>query len=183
VCDLIADGRQTVLPPTIHEKTGLPYRWVGDPLDIYDPDELPFLSADTIGNIDAVLVPLGWKPDPLPSRQGHGGASLDDDADTPHRDLNNLALARLDCWIPKLGLYKCRSARGGYEAVAHWRESSTGRALQARARNLSIVPKGIKDFGDGRNGGDGFTYTALDLVMAANDRDLHNPLKLLSHPT
>src|SRR5262249_7234694 len=146
-------------------------------------DELPFLSADTIGNIDAVLVPLGWKPDPLPSRQGDGGASLDADADTPHRDLNNLALARLDCWIPKLGLYKCRSARGGYEAVAHWRESSTGRALQARARNLSIVPKGIKDFGDGRNGGDGFTYTALDLVMAANDCDLDTAFKFLSDHT
>lgn len=37
VCDIIADGRQTVLPPTIHEKTGLPYRWVGPPLDAFDP--------------------------------------------------------------------------------------------------------------------------------------------------
>src|SRR5262249_21485483 len=26
VCDIIADGRQTVLPPTIHENTGQPYR-------------------------------------------------------------------------------------------------------------------------------------------------------------
>ena len=183
VCDLIADGRQTVLPPTIHPDTGAPYRWVGDPLDIYDPDELPFLSADTIGNIDAVLIPLGWKPDPLPSRPGNGGASFDADADTPHRNLNNLALARLDCWVPKLGLYKCHPARGGYEAVAHWRESSTGRALQARARNLSIVPKGIKDFGDGRRGGNGFTYTPLDLVMAANDCDLDTAFKFLSDYT
>src|SRR5215510_6403421 len=183
VCDLIADGRQTVLPPTIHPNTGAPYRWVGDSLDIYDPDELPFLSADTIGNIDAVLIPLGWKPDPSPGKPGNGGASFDADADTPHRDLNNLALARLDCWVPKLGLYKCRPARGGYEAVAHWRESSTGRALQARARNLSIHPTGIKDFGDGRNGGDGFTYTALDLVMAANDCDLDTAFKFLSDHT
>jgi hypothetical protein len=152
VCDLIADGRQTVLPPTVHPDTGAPYRWVGDPLDLYDPDELPFLSADTIGNIDAVLIPLGWKPNPSPGRPGNGGASFDADADTPHRDLNNLALARLDCWVPRLGLYNCRPARGGYEAVAHWRESSTGRPLKVRARNLSIVPKGIKDFGDGRTG-------------------------------
>ena len=172
-----------MLPPTIHPDTGAPYRWVGDSLDIYDPDELPFLSADTIGNIDAVLVPLGWKPDPSPSRPGNGGTSFDADADTPHRNLNNLALARLDCWVPKLGLYKCRPVRGGYEAVAHWRESSTGRALQARARNLSIVPKGIKDFGDGRNGGDGFTYTPLDLVMAANDCDLDTAFKFLSDHT
>jgi uncharacterized protein DUF3987/bifunctional DNA primase/polymerase-like protein len=180
VCDLIADGRQTVLPPTIHPDTGVPYRWVGDPLDLYDPDELPFLSIDTIGNIDAVLIPLGWKPEPSPNRPSNGGTSFDADADTPHRDLNNLALARLDCWVPKLGLYNCRPARGGYEAVAHWRESSSGRILKARARNLSIVPKGIKDFGDGRNGSAGFTYTPLDLVMAANDCDLDTAFKFLS---
>src|SRR5262245_27923059 len=183
VCDLITDGRQTVLPPTIHPDTGAPYRWVGDSLDLYDPDELPFLSADTIGNIDAVLIPLGWKPDPSPGKPGNGGASFDADADTPHRDLNNLALARLDCWVPKLGLYNCRPARGGYEAVAHWRESSSGRELKLRKRNLSIHPTGIKDFGDGRNGGDGFTYTALDLVMAANDCDLDTAFKFLSEHT
>jgi hypothetical protein len=183
VCDLIADGRQTVLPPTIHPDTGAPYRWVGDSLDSYDPDELPFLSADTIGNIDAALIPLGWKPDPAPSRLGNGGAGFDADADTPHRDLNNLALARLDCWVPRLGLYQCRPARGGYEAVAHWRESSSGRPLKLRARNLSIVPKGIKDFGDGRNGSAGFTYTPLDLVMAANDCDLDTAFKFLSEHT
>src|SRR5215831_5246883 len=185
VCDLITDGRQTVLPPTIHPGTGAPYRWVGDPLDLYAPDELPFLSADTIGNIDAVLIPLGWKPDPSPGRPGNGGANFDADADTPHRDLNNLALARLDCWVPKLGLYKClrRSDGAGYAAVAHWRESSTGRELKLRKRHLSIHPMGIKDFGDGRNGGDGFTYTALDLVMAANDCDLDTAFKFLSDHT
>jgi hypothetical protein len=181
VCDLIADGRQTVLPPTVHPDTGMPYRWVGDPLDIYDPNELPLLSVETIGNIDTVLIPFGWRPETI---QGNGGASVfDEDADTPHRALNNFALMRLDCWVPKLGLYRCRPARGGYEAVAHWRESSTGRALQARARNLSIVPKGIKDFGDGRGGGPGFTYTPLDLVMAANDCDLDTAFKFLSQHT
>jgi hypothetical protein len=180
VCDLIADGRQTVLPPTVHPVTGVPYWWVGDSLDIYDPDELPFLSADTIGNIDAVLALFGWKPE-----VGNGGASFDADADTPHRNLNNLALARLDCWVPKLGLYKClrRSDGAGYAAVAHWRESSTGRELKLRKRHLSIHPTGIKDFGDGRNGGDGFTYTALDLVMAANACDLDTAFKFLSDHT
>src|SRR5262249_30912742 len=184
VCDLIADGRQTVLPPTIHPDTGAPYRWVGDSLDIYDPDELPLLDADTIGNIDAVLISLGWKPDP-PSRikPGNGGFILDEDADTPHRALNNFALEHLERWVPKLGLCKCRPARGGFEAVAHWRESSTGRPLEARARNLGIVPKGIKDFGDGRGGGNGFTYTPLDLVMAANDCDLDTSFKFLSEHT
>src|SRR5262249_23022094 len=38
-------------------------------------------------------------------------------------------------------------------------------------------------FGDGRNGGSGFTYTALDLVMAANDCDLDTAFKFLSDHT
>src|SRR5262245_28112497 len=185
VCDLIADGRQTVLPPTIHENTGLPYRWVGPPLDAFDPKDLPLLPADATAKIDAVLAPLGWKPEPI--KAGNGGAALFDmDGEfTPHRQLNEFALAHLDRWIPKLGLYKClrRSDGAGYAAVAHWRESSTGRELELRKRNLSIHPTGIKDFGDGRNGGDGFTYTALDLVMAANDCDLNTAFKFLSDHT
>src|SRR5262249_59376419 len=55
--------------------------------------------------------------------------------------------------------------------------------LEARARNLGIVPKGIKDFGDGRGGGNGFTYTPIDLVMAANDCDLDTAFKFLSEHT
>src|SRR5262245_59524377 len=185
VCDIIADGRQTVLPPTIHEKTGLPYRWVGPPLDAFDPKDLPLLPADATAKIDAVLVPFGWKPEP--TKAGNGVAALFDmDGElTPHRQLNEFALEHLDRWIPKLGLYKChrRSDGAGYAAVAHWRESSTGRELKLRKRNLSIHPAGIKDFGDGRNGGDGFTYTALDLVMTANDCDLDTAFKFLSDHT
>ncbi|HEX2337256.1 MAG TPA: hypothetical protein VHI72_12345, partial [Hyphomicrobiaceae bacterium] len=45
------------------------------------------------------------------------------------------------------------------------------------------MPKGIKDFGDGRGGGNGFTYTPLDLVMAANDCDLDTAFKFLSEHT
>jgi hypothetical protein len=181
VCDIIADGRQTVLPPTTHPLTGVPYRWVGPPLDAFAPKDLPLLPAGAIGKIDAVLAPLGWKPEPTKV-----AALFDLDGElTPHRQLNEFALEHLDHWIPKLGLYKCRrrSDGGGYAAVAHWRESSTGRELKLRKRNLSIHPTGIKDFGDGRNGGDGFTYTALDLVMAANDCDLDTAFKFLSDHT
>src|SRR5262245_5760077 len=109
VCDLIADGRQTVLPPTIHPDTGTPYRWVGDSLDSYDPDELPLLDADTIGNIGAVLIPFGWKPKLVRDCSGNGAATTtfdDEDADTPHRALNNFALEHLERWVPKLRLCK-----------------------------------------------------------------------------
>jgi hypothetical protein len=47
------------------------------------------------------------------------------DDESPHRQLNNAALANLDAWVPALGLYRCRPARGGYEAVPIWRPSTT----------------------------------------------------------
>jgi len=176
VCDLIADGRQTVLPPTIHEKTGQPYRWLGPSLDAFKPEELPRLPVDIVARIDGALAPLGWQP---PARAGNGGVIADDDDSPPHRQLNSFALVHLERWVPALSLYKCRPARGGYEAVAHWRESSTGRELNERKRNLKIHPNGIKDFGDGAGG----TYTPLDLVMAANDCDLDTAFKFLSEHT
>jgi len=179
ICDLIADGRQTVLPPTIHPD-GAPYRWLEQPLEAFKPEELPRVSADMLEQIDAVLQTFGWQAEA--SRPASGDLGDTDDA-SPHRQLNNFALAHLPRWVPRLRLYKCRPARGGYEAVAHWRESSSGRELEQRARNLSIVPKGIKDFGDGRNGGAGFTYTPLDLVMAASDCDLDTAFKFLSQAT
>jgi hypothetical protein len=72
-------------------------------------------------------------------------------------------LANLPAWVPALDLYGCRPARGGYEAVATWRASSTGQPIPDRKRNLSIQRDGIKDFGTNE------TYSAIDLVMAARD--------------
>mgnify|MGYP007089897268 CR=1 FL=1 len=50
------------------------------------------------------------------------------------------------------------------------RSSSTGRALELRKRNLSIVCKGIEDFGDGRK------YTPIDLVKEARGCDADTAL-------
>ena len=68
-----------------------------------------------------------------------------------------------------LNLHKCKRRVGrfaNYDAVATWRQSTTGRSLEERAPNLRISGQGIKDFGDGRG------YSALDLVMAARGTDL-----------
>ena len=176
VCDLIADGRQTVLPPSIHEATGQPYRWLGPPLEMFKPDELPRLPADICDRIGTVLEPLGWSP---PARASNGKLIVEDDDASPHRQLNNFAMTHLERWVPALQLYKWQRARGGYEAVATWRESSTGRPLEVRKLNLKIHPAGIKDFGDGRGG----TYTPLDLVMAADGCDLDTAFKFLSDHT
>jgi hypothetical protein len=188
VVEILGTGRQTVLPPTIHPDTGEPYRWTGTKtLEEVRPEELPRLPDNVIELIDAVLVPFGYVPSPEPHRSGGkrtscdglGGDGLGDDyagcdADDPHRRLNQAALDNLAAWVPALNLYNCRPIRDGFEAVATWRPSSTGRDKRKRKHNLKIKINGIKDFGANQG------YTALDLVMAAQECDLETAFAFLN---
>jgi hypothetical protein len=168
--DLIGPGRQTVLPPTIHPDTGQPYRWTGSEtlLDVA-PEDLPELPADIAEQISAALAPFGYQPGPPPHARNGSGEEA-----TPHRQLNDLALTNLPAWVPALGLYRCRPARGGYEAVPAWRPSTTGREPEQRHRNLKISPLGIKDFGADQG------YTPLDLVMTSDGCDLDTAFRFLA---
>jgi hypothetical protein len=165
VCDLIGPGRQTLLPPTLHP-SGMQYRWTGpDALEDMDPSNLPEITPEHITAIGEALRPFGWeaKPENAPAeaepRQYNGGTDR-------WRRLNEMSLANLSAWVPQLDLYRCQAARGGYEAVATWRASNTGRPIEKRKLNLKIHPKGISDEGDGPRG-----YTAIDLVKAAQSCD------------
>jgi hypothetical protein len=125
VVELLGPGRQTVLPPTLHKDTGLPYEWTGlFALKDVVPDVLPLLGIDIIEAITAALVPFGYEAE----KAALVGNGFDDDP-SPHRELNDMALANLAAWVPALNLYHCCQARGGYEAVPVWRPSTTGRAL------------------------------------------------------
>jgi hypothetical protein len=181
VLDLLGEGKQTVLPPSIHPDTNEPYYWWTDEtLADYRLEELPELPNDIAEKIAEVLRQFGYDPEGerhetsardngAPPSQGSGGSSI-------YRQANDDALANLDCWVPALHLYRYRRKPGGYEAVAHWRSSGTGRALEFRKRNLSIVRKGIEDFGTGEK------FTAIDLVMRARDCDKNAALNwLLEH--
>jgi hypothetical protein len=176
--DLLAEGKQTVLPPSIHPDTGEPYYWWTDEtLADYRPEELPELPEDIAEQIAEVLKPYGYDPD-RERVETAVALHVDDapsagDAGAFYRKLNDDALANLDCWVPDLHLYRARRKPGGYEAVAHWRSSSTGRALELRKRNLSIVRMGIQDFGTGDK------YTPIDLVMAAKNHSLSEAVDLL----
>jgi hypothetical protein len=164
---VLSDGKQTVLPPTIHSDLNQPYRWTGD-FTLYDisPEDLPELPEDYVERVEAILRPLGYEPEPeKPKGNGH-----DTEDDNPFRELNRLALRNLIAWVPDLNLYNCRRLSGrtaSYEAVADWRPSTEGRPLEKRDRNLKISgSKGIKDFGNGE------TFSALDLVMRARSCSL-----------
>jgi hypothetical protein len=156
--DVLTAGRQALIPPTIHPM-GMAYRWIGAAVA---PDQLPVFGADDLARMEEQLECLGWrrggevKPKPPPREA--------DEGETLWQEVNRRALDALDSWVGELDLYGLQRARSGYEAVATWRASSTGRGADKRKRNLSIQPNGITDFGDGPKG-----YSAIDLVMAARD--------------
>lgn len=174
VLDLLAKGRQTVLPPSIHPATGEPYVWLTlDTLESFPVADLPELPDDIADRLASALAPFGV--------ECAGGASVTiatrvnlDGSESPHRALNEKALANLEAWVPALKLYGCERHNGGFRAVAHWRASGSGRPLHKRNPNLSILPEGIRDFGL-----DGKGYTPLDVVMAATDADLDMAFKWL----
>jgi hypothetical protein len=173
-CDLIGPGRQTLLPPTLHPGTGQPYRWIGsEALECSAVSDLPELTQEHVEAIGEALKPFGWKAE-KPQQTGVPGQAFDD-PETPFRSLNNDALANLPKWVPALGLFGCRPARGGYEAVPTWRASNTGQPLEKRKLNLKLHPRGIVDEGDGPKG-----YTAIDLVVAAKGCEFDEARKFLT---
>ncbi|MGX1164500.1 hypothetical protein AB7M16_000766 [Bradyrhizobium sp. USDA 372] len=150
VIDLLCYGRQTVLPPTIHPTTLMPYAWNGsDTLENTPMDQLPELPDDMALRLEAALEPFGYKP--LEAHQAGEG-------DTIWRELNDTALRNLDKWVPALGLPGTRRCGRGYRAVAAWRGVENA--------NLSFHPDGIRDWGAGE------AHTPINLVMRALDLDL-----------
>src|SRR5262249_7701400 len=62
---VLSDGRQTVIPPSIHPDTGRPYRWTNG-ASLYDtpPDRLPALPRDYRERIIALGYQAGGKKKP-----------------------------------------------------------------------------------------------------------------------
>lgn len=53
--ELLSDGKKTTLPPSIHEKTGQPYIWIGQSLLDIDKNDLPILPTHTIEQLALLL--------------------------------------------------------------------------------------------------------------------------------
>jgi hypothetical protein len=168
VVQVLSIGRQTVLPPSVHPDTGQPYFWLDDySLMNTSLESLPELPSDYLDRIKGIIAEAGMVPDveqePKPALDGGY------DESSPYAELNTLALRNLSAWVPGLNLYKCRRKVGrfaSYEAIATWRESTTGSPKEERKLNLQISGyRGIKDFGDGRG------YSPINLVMAARPCD------------
>jgi AAA domain/Bifunctional DNA primase/polymerase, N-terminal len=167
--EMLADGRQTVLPPTIHPDLKKPYRWGNGatPLNT-ELAQIALLRSDWEERVEAVLAKYGYEPEPPKDEQ----RSFDETS--PFQQINNLAMANLPDWVPALNLYSCHRGRGfqNYEAIAIWRPSQN--PLEERRANLKISSKGIVDFGTGKG------YSPLDLVMASRACSLNEAFDWLT---
>ena len=158
------DTRQTVVPPSIHPATGKPYVWTAGPVPA---SQLPVLTDEDMQAIEEAMETCGWVRGGSSSRAKKvlaPGSALPGDDDF-FTETKTAALSNLEAWVYDLDVYGLRPARNGYEAVATWRASNTGRPIPERKRNLSIQPNGISDFGNG------WTGSAIDLVMEAQGLD------------
>lgn len=161
VLDVLSDGRQTVVPPTIHP-TGLHYTWITeDTLDsLLSVAELPMLPDDFLQQVEKVLAPYQSDNDKKHQKRhvapkeddGHINTDLSIQAEY-FRDLNAAALSRLDDWVPKI-IPTAKANHDGYRCIATWRN--------CKNPNVGIHPHGIRDWGGG------YGMTAVDLVMYAN---------------
>lgn len=153
IVDLLAYGRQTVLPPTIHPDTGKPYEWEygGATLMEVAPEDLPELPDDIADRLVAAIERFGEVPEFKP-RAPSGEHVL---GDSIWRDVNTLALNNLDAWVPALDPHAKRHRDGSYRMVATWRGVENA--------NVGIHPTGIMDWGASQS------YTPIDLVMASNN--------------
>jgi hypothetical protein len=167
--DLLAYGKQTVIPPSIHPDTDRPYVWTegSDTLLEVPPDQLPELPDDIVEKIQAALEPFGYVP-PVERDLIFG------DADTAWREVNSVALQRLDDWVPHLGLPRLSRSASGYRAVAIFRPSGSGKSTEKRNLHLAIHNTGIKDWGD-----DDRSYTAIDLVMVMSSCNFQDAFEWL----
>lgn len=159
IIDLLAHGRQTVLPPTVHPDTGAAYEWItDDTLMDTSIEQLPLLPDDIAQRLEEALRPFGELREFKPLVR-HGEDVF---GETIWREVNNFALANLDSWVPALfAPADLKRNRNGYRARAFWRGVEN--------HNVGIHPEGITDWGGSTS------YTPISLVMAAMQTNMFEP--------
>ena len=166
--DILACGKQSVLPPSIHPGTKRPYEWLPDSVALCDVElhDLPLLTPALLEQVIEIMGRYGRVA------YGGGGGGGENRGGIGTFDgwyydpWDRAAMTQLDDWVPTLGLYGCTAISGGYIAVPTWRPSGTGRPDGQRKRSLKITDKrGIRDQSTGE------FYTPLKLVATVLDVD------------
>lgn len=157
--DLLSTGRQTLVPPSVHPDTGRSYQWLTmNTLEDTSVDQLPLLPDDIAARLGGILAPFGYiAPVERPlNLDSEGGV---------WREINDIALQRLDMWVGDLGIDGRRSANGNWRGRAVWRGVENC--------NVGFAPDGIKDWGSNEG------HTAIDIVMLSLTADFATAEKWL----
>ncbi len=171
VLDVLSDGRQTLMPGTLHPDGHTYIYLTEDLLEDYDPEDLPTLPADFFDRVRDVLAPYQTDDDKKYQRKVVVATDTDEAINTDlsiagqyYRDLNRLALERIDEWVPKL-IPGARKERDGYRCIATWRG--------VKNANVGIHQKGIFDFGGN------YGMTPIDLVLYQHGLPFHKAAEVL----
>lgn len=171
VLDVLSDGRQTLMPGTLHPEGHTYFYLTHDILEDYDPADLPLLPDDFLERVAATLAPYQDAADtkyqkksaPLPSDDKKINTELSVQAEY-FKDLNTAALHNLDRWVTKIVPHTVTHS-DGFRTVATWRA--------AKNANVGIHATGIFDFGGN------YGMSPIDLVMHANATTFSNAVESL----
>jgi hypothetical protein len=160
VLDVLSDGRQTLMPGTVHPDGPTYVYLTEDLLEETASNLLPALPDDFLDQVAALLDTYQTEADKryqrkniaLPNDQGPLNQERSFAAQYWH-DLNQAALAQLADWVPKL-IFTAKPERGGYRSIATWRGAELPR--------VGIHPSGIFDFGGN------YGMSPITLIMNAN---------------
>lgn len=159
VLDVLSEGRQTLMPGTIHPDGHTYIYLTEDLLEDYDPADLPALPDDFLEQVARTLEPYQTQEDKNHQKKHITSADADGRINSASsisaqyfHDLNQCALAHLDEWVPKI-IPVAEPHNDGYRCVAIWRN--------CKNPNVSIHPQGIMDWGGG------YGMTPIDLVKNA----------------
>lgn len=154
VLDLLSRGKQVVVPPTIHPKTGSPYCWDAPDfaLNKLPSGEVPLAPDDLVARLSAAIAPFQCESDKASRPVAPRRAPSADGRQGPWRVVNDAALENPAAWVPDLipAEYLTRNA-GGYRAKPFWRGVTDN-------YKVGIHPSGIVDFASDDR------FTAIDLV-------------------
>ncbi|WP_425991081.1 bifunctional DNA primase/polymerase [Afipia sp. DC4300-2b1] len=152
--DLLAEGKQSVLPPSIHPDTGYPYLWTTLRTLLDTPlAELPEITGAHVAALEDVLRQFGWDAPDRAQTRGDGvqrparsqGAASGDGA------FDRAVTTARSHWLPSLDLHGLRRVSGGWRSVASFRHSGSGLPSHKRGLSLSIRDDGsIIDHGTGQ---------------------------------
>jgi hypothetical protein len=157
VLDMLSDGRQTLMPGTLHPDGHTYVYLTEDCLEEMRAEDLPALPANFAEQVAMVLAPYQTDEDKKYQRTPRKHDDTTDPISTDlsftaqyFRDLNRTALQQLDAWVPTL-IPTAKPERDGFRAIATWRG--------AERPNVGIHASGIFDFGGN------YGMTPIDIVM------------------